>query len=341
MTPAIKQNYSLKELNTFHIDVKAKYFIEIGDLVQLKEFVKNGLSQFQSFFILGGGSNLLFINDFDGIVIYPKIKGIDLINEDNNDVYIKAMCGENWDEFVEYCVNRGYGGIENLSNIPGNVGATPIQNIGAYGVEAKDVIEKVKTIDVYTGKEVEFSNVDCKFGYRNSIFKNKLKGKYIVTEVIFKLSKRPKLVTTYGKVEEELKKLGERNVSNLRKAIIKIRDEKLPDHNIIGNAGSFFKNPEISIDQYNEFKKRFSNCPSYPLNNKKVKIPAAWLIQKGGWKGKREGDVGVYPKQPLVLVNYWNATGKQIFDLSERIKNSVYNKFGIKLEREVTIVNSY
>ncbi len=338
MNATIKHNYSLENYITFHINTFTKYFIEFNDKTEIIEFVKIEINKYPDYFILGGGSNLLFLNHFKGLVIHPNIKGINVINENDDFVFVEAKCGENWDEFVEFCVNKRYGGIENLSKIPGNVGAAPIQNIGAYGVEVKDVINKVIAIEMGTGKEVTFSNSECKFGYRDSIFKNKLKDKYIVTDVIFKLDKKHKLNTGYGKVMEELSKYKERNISTLRKAINHIREEKLPDPDKIGNAGSFFQNPVINNAKYENLINSFPSIPSFPVNNENKKIPAAWLIEQCGWKGKRVGDAGVYPNQPLVLVNYGNATGEQIFTLSEKIKESVFQKFSINLEREVKVI---
>jgi UDP-N-acetylmuramate dehydrogenase len=288
--------------------------------------------------ILGGGSNILFTHDFDGIVIYPDLKGHELVNQTEENVWIKAYAGENWDQFVAYCVGQNWSGIENLSLIPGNIGACPNQNIGAYGVEVKDVIESVETIDLQTGSIHKFSNVECQFGYRNSIFKNEAKNKYIITSVTFKLSKKQVFKINYDLVAEELKNFPEVNIASIRQAIINIRRRKLPDPSQLGNAGSFFKNPVVSLEIYGAIQSEFPNVPSYRVGELLVKIPAAWLIETCGWKGKRLGNVGTYDAQPLVIVNYGDASGNEIFDFARKIQESVLNRFGIDLEMEVSIV---
>ena len=334
----IKENYSLKNYNTFNLNAKAKYFIEFTKEDEIYKFLQNWDIRKMPFLVLGGGSNILFTHDYEGIILFPAFKGIEIIVEDENVVEIKARAGENWDNFVAFCVENGYCGLENLSLIPGNTGAVPIQNIGAYGVEVKDYIEWVEAIDIKNAIPVNFTKSACKFGYRDSIFKNELKGNYIITGVVFKLPKKHELITTYGTVEQELNKFNKKDIKALRQAIINIRERKLPDYRKIGNAGSFFKNPVISESFFTGLKKEFEDIPFFVTENSDYKIPAAWLIEQCGWKGKNNGDAGVFQKQPLVLVNYGEATGKDIYHLSEQIKNSVFNKFGIDLEREVMVI---
>jgi UDP-N-acetylmuramate dehydrogenase len=288
---------------------------------------------------LGGGSNLLFISDFDGWIIHPNIPGIGQINEDRNHIYIEAGAGEKWDDLVDFSVKYDLGGLENLSNIPGKVGASAIQNIGAYGKEAKESIHLVKGIDLSDGKEILFSNEDCRFGYRDSIFKNELKGKIVVTSIVFRLDKFPEYFLDYGTLKAEAEKLGKINLSTIRQAVINIRGLKLPDPEKLGNAGSFFKNPVVTRDFTDSLRVQYFHIPVYEtLQPDKVKIAAGWLIDQCGWKGFREGDAGVHKDQALVLVNYGKATGTEIYLLSEKIKKSVFEKFGVELEPEVNII---
>jgi UDP-N-acetylmuramate dehydrogenase len=331
-------NYSIKEYNTFGIDVKAKYFFEFTEIEELTTLLENQEFRKLQKLVIGGGSNLLFTKDFDGLVIYPQIKGIKIINETDNEIYINAGAGNDWDSFVEYCVSNGYGGTENLSLIPGNIGASPVQNIGAYGVEVKDIIDTVEALNIETNKIETLTNSDCKFGYRNSAFKNKLKGKYIITGVTFKLYKKPKFTTHYGSVDEKLKEYTEINISNIRKIIIDIRDSKLPDHKKIGNAGSFFKNPVIDKSKAESLKLKYPTMPLYHVNEKHSKLAAGWLIEQCGWKGKRIADAGVHKDQSLVLVNHGNASGNDIIKLANKIIASIKSEFDVDLEMEVNII---
>lgn len=333
----VQQNISLKPYNTFGIDVKANRFIEITDKLQLKAVLeKNSLP----LLILGGGSNLLLTKDFEGLVIKNNIKGIDILEEDNQSIILKVGAGENWHQFVMYCIEKGYCGIENLSLIPGNVGASPMQNIGAYGVEVKDVITKVEAISLTDFSVKEFENQDCEFGYRTSIFKTTEKGEYFITAVTFNLSKTPNLNTSYGAIEGELNERGISNptIKDVSDAVIAIRQSKLPDPLEIGNSGSFFKNPVVKESVKNKILENFEDAPHYPQADGTYKMAAGWLIEQCGWKGKRIGDYGVHDKQALVLVNHGGAKGSDIYQLSEDIIQSVQQKFNITLEREVNII---
>ena len=337
----IQEKYSLKNLNTFGVDVSAKYFAEVKDVDDLKyaiEFAK--INHFEILF-LGGGSNILFTEDFGGLVIKLNLKGIseEFLNE--NEVLVTAKAGENWHEFVQFCLSENYGGLENLSLIPGNVGTSPMQNIGAYGTEIKDTFEKCKVLNIETLEIEEFNKEECGFGYRDSIFKGEAKGKYVILEVTFKLStKNHQIKTEYGAIKNELDKLGIENptIQDVSRAVISIRQSKLPDPQILGNAGSFFKNPTIPLQQFTEVQNSYPQMPNYP-NGEMVKIPAGWLIEQCGWKGKQVGNVASHELQALVIVNKTgNATGKEIYDFSTMIIESVKDKFGIGLEREVNIV---
>ncbi|WP_332032567.1 UDP-N-acetylmuramate dehydrogenase [Kaistella sp.] len=337
----IQEKYSLKNLNTFGVDVSAKYFAEVKDVDDLKyaiEFAK--INHFEILF-LGGGSNILFTQDFGGLVIKLDLKGIseEFLNE--SEVLVTAKAGENWHEFVQFCLSENYGGLENLSLIPGNVGTSPMQNIGAYGTEIKDTFEKCKVLNIETLEIEEFNKEECGFGYRDSIFKGEVKGKYVILEVTFKLSrKNHQIKTEYGAIKNELDKLGIKNptIQDVSRAVISIRQSKLPDPKILGNAGSFFKNPTIPLQQFTEVQNSYPQMPNYP-NGEMVKIPAGWLIEQCGWKGKQVGNVASHELQALVIVNKTgNATGKEIYDFSTMIIESVKNKFGIGLEREVNIV---
>ena len=332
----MESNKSLLPYNTFRIDVKAKYFVEISSiddlnkLIQLDEFKSNNK------FILGGGSNLLLTKDFDGIVVRLGIKGISIL-EDSDDIYVEAGAAEVWNDFVQFNVDKGFAGIENLSLIPGTVGACPIQNIGAYGVEVKDTIYKVNAFHLASGELKSFSNEECKFSYRESAFKNEWKGEYIITSVVFKLSKTLNLKLHYGAIEEELSKRGISNptLRNVADVVSEIRVSKLPDPSTIGNSGSFFKNPIIEKSLFNTIQINFPEIVNYPTQDGKVKLAAGWLIEQCGWKGKQIGNVGTWKNQALVIVNHGGASGKEIFDFSELIISSVYERFGVKLEREV------
>lgn len=333
----IQENISLKKYNTFGIDVLAKKFVSINFLHELKEVV----STEKDIFILSGGSNMLLTQDINKLVVHINNKGICIDNQDDNFVYITVNAGENWHDFVLWCVNQNYGGIENLSLIPGNVGTCPIQNIGAYGIEVKDVITKVEALEIATSKLRTFSEEECKFGYRNSVFKNELKGKYIITSVSFKLTKKNhKLNTSYGAIESELIERGitKPNIKDISNAVIAIRNAKLPNPKEIGNSGSFFKNPVITKEHFLKLVEKFKNIPSYIISETEIKVPAGWLIETAGFKGKRFNDAGVHTKQALVLVNYGNASGKEIFNLAKKIQEEILNMFEIKLEIEVNII---
>ncbi len=336
----IQSNVSLKAHNTFGIDVMAKYLVEtttesdIHTLLQLPNF------QNTPKLILGGGSNLLFTQNFDGLVVKLELKGIEVINETDDYVWVKAGAGENWHDLVMYCVERNYGGIENLSLIPGTVGAAPIQNIGAYGVELKDTFVSLEAIDLVTGEMSVFTRTDCNFGYRDSIFKREAKGKYIITKITLLLNKTPIFKTDYGDIQKTLEQMGvkELNIKAISNAVVKIRSGKLPNPTELGNAGSFFKNPEITQKLFLHLSSLYPDIPNYPTKYGFVKIPAAWLIEQCGWKGRRVGNVGVHYKQALVLVNYGHGEGTEIKRLADDIVVSVQEKFGIKLSQEVNVI---
>jgi len=342
----IQENISLKPYNTFGIDAKARYFAAFDSLPALEEIFDSRLPTFDlptsdSRLILGGGSNILLTKDFDGMVLKNEIRGGEIVKEDADHIYIKAGAGENWHQFVLYCVKNNYAGIENLSLIPGNVGASPMQNIGAYGVEIRDVFYELEAFHKKGRRVQKFSLQDCAFGYRESVFKNKFKDQFAIINVTYRLNKKPAFHTSYGAIQQELEKMGVKDLSiqAISQAVINIRSSKLPDPKETGNAGSFFKNPIITKQHFNELKKQYDNIPGYATDNVHVKLAAGWLIEQCGWKGYRKNDAGVHAKQALVLVNYGNATGKEIFDLSEEIKQSVKKKFNVELEREVNVVN--
>ncbi|MFK5880082.1 MAG: UDP-N-acetylmuramate dehydrogenase [Flavobacteriaceae bacterium] len=333
----IQQNISLKQYNTFGIDAKASRFVSVNSIADLLEV----LSKEKDLFVLGGGSNLLLTGNLKTLTLHIDLKGIDIIEETENDVFVKAHAGENWHEFVLWCIENNFGGLENLSLIPGNVGTSPIQNIGAYGVEMKDCFHKLKAIEIATQKQRVFTKDECEFGYRNSVFKNELKGKYIITSVIFKLTKKNhKLNYSYGAIQTELEKRGieEPTIKHISEVVINIRNSKLPNPKEIGNSGSFFKNPVISNSKFKELKNKYQTIPSYQISETEVKIPAGWLIEKCDFKGKRFGDAGVHDKQALVLVNYGNATGQEIYALAQNIQQTVLDTFGIDLAIEVNII---
>lgn len=335
------ENFSLKPYNTFGVDAKARYFTEINNVEELKEALNFSVAQHLPLLFLGGGSNILLTKDFEGLVIKLNLKGIheDIINE--NEVLVTAKSGENWHEFVLFCLEKNYGGLENLSLIPGNVGTSPMQNIGAYGTEIKDIFVNCTVLNLENLQLETFNLEQCKFGYRDSIFKQEGKGKYVILEVIFKLTrKNHKIKTEYGAIQSELENLGIQNptIQDVSRAVINIRQSKLPDPKEIGNAGSFFKNPTIPLPQFEELKQKFPAIQGYP-NGDFVKVPAGWLIEQCGWKGKQIGNVASHKLQSLVIINATGkATGKEIFDFSTEIINSVKEKFGIELEREVNII---
>ena len=336
----IIENYPLLKLNTFGIDVKAKYFTSINTINELIEVTKTNVFKDLELLILGGGSNILLTKDFDGLVILNNIKGKEIIDQNQQSIFLKIGAGENWHELVMYCVDNGWGGIENLSLIPGNTGTAPMQNIGAYGVEIKETFLELEALEISSGKIVKFNNSDCEFGYRESVFKNKMKNQYIILNITLELKKNPVLNINYGDVKailesQNIKNPGIKEVSN---AIIRIRQSKLPDPKKIGNSGSFFKNPLVSLNQLELIKKKYPNVVNYEINENEFKIAAGWLIERAGWKGKKFNNYGVHEKQALVLVNYGLANGMEIFELSEKIILDIKDKFGITREREVNII---
>jgi UDP-N-acetylmuramate dehydrogenase len=332
----IQQNISLKPFNTFGIDVRARYFAVIDTISALQALLSQPDFQAMPKLILGGGSNILFTQDFDGLVIHNAILGIEVIRDTPETIDLKVGAGENWHDFVVYCIDHEYAGIENLSLIPGTVGATPIQNIGAYGVEIKDLIQAVHTISIDDHTAHLFENTDCQFGYRDSIFKNALKNKHIVTHVVFRLTKKPIFNVEYGAIRD---KLGNRplSIKAISDAVIAIRQEKLPDPRVIPNAGSFFKNPVIAHEKFLQLQKEYPHMPHFSDKAGYVKIPAGWLIEQCGFKGKRFDNTGVHAQQALVLVNYGNSTGGEIKVLSEKIQVAVMDQFHIALTTEVNI----
>jgi UDP-N-acetylmuramate dehydrogenase len=335
----IQENISLKTFNTFGIDARAAFYASFSNVNELVELMGNQ-SNILPVLILGGGSNLLFTDNFTGLVLKNEIKGIEKIQEDDDFVYVKAGAGENWHQFVVHCINNDLAGVENLSLIPGNVGATPMQNIGAYGVEIKDVFHELEAFHLQDKTIVKFGLTDCAFGYRESIFKRKCRDRFVILAVTYKLRKKPVFNTSYGAIEQELEKEGvqELSIKAISDAVIRIRSSKLPDPAVTGNAGSFFKNPQISGEQLQTLKNQFPAIVGYPLEDGSVKLAAGWLIEQCGWKGYRKGDAGCHPKQALVLVNYGHASGREIYDLSTEILESVKEKFGVQLEREVNII---
>jgi UDP-N-acetylmuramate dehydrogenase len=332
----IRENISLRRYNTFGIDVIAKSFCEFHSHDQLSEITSE--YEGKQMLVLGGGSNVLFTKNFEGLVLKNELKGIEIIQESSKNVLIKAGAGENWHQFVMHCIRQNYGGLENLSLIPGNVGASPMQNIGAYGVEIKDVFYELEAYHIRDKTTKTFSKDECKFGYRESVFKNIYKDQFIITSVTYRLNKEPVFNTSYGAIRHELENMEVEDLSldAISSAVINIRTSKLPDPRKLGNAGSFFKNPQVSMEKFLSLKDENAAIVAYP-QGKGMKLAAGWLIEQCGWKGYRKGDAGCYPKQALVLVNYGNATGKEIYELSEEIIASVKKKFGVELEREVNI----
>lgn len=333
------ENYPLKNHNTFGVEAKSRYFFEFTELEDLTEFLEGNRSwKDESVLLLGGGSNLLFVNDFEGLIIHPNVPGVQVVRETRNQVWLEVGAGEDWDRFVDYCVKSEYYGLENLSLIPGTVGAAPVQNIGAYGVEVKDFVDTVNGFDLKTMSAYSIPAEQCGFAYRDSIFKNELKNRFIVTSVIFRLEKFPEFKLDYGTLKAEVESRGELNPIHVREAVVAIRQSKLPDPAELGNAGSFFKNPVVDNELAEGLKAEFPTMPSYPAEEGKTKLAAGWLIEQCGWKGFREGDAGVHKLQALVLVNYGQATGQELFQLSEKIKASVAEKFGVELEPEANIL---
>lgn len=337
----MKENVNLQPYNSFGINATAKQFIEITDSEDLLKLIRRGLLKGQKTLILGGGNNILFTDEvFDGTVIRMNNKGIKQVVNEGNKVVVRVQAGEDWPSFVAQMVGKGLYGVENLAHIPGTVGAAPVQNIGAYGMELKDSFVQCEAINLENGKKRVFDNKECVFGYRSSIFKTMLRGQYVITSVDIQLSKQAELRLEYGNIKSYLEVKGIENptLQQLHDAICDIRDTKLPDPKKTGNAGSFFKNPVVDKTTFNTLKEKFQDMPSFTEPNGKIKIPAGWLIEQCGWKGLNEGNVGVYEKQALVLVNRGGCTGKDIVGLAERIEKSVNEKFGIKLQAEVNFV---
>ena len=336
----VRENISLKPFNSFGIDVKASHFASFQSMEELEELLTIGHHENKPPFILGGGSNILLKRDLDQWVLKNEMKGIEKLKEDDDFVYLKAGAGENWHGFVMECVKNNWGGVENLSLIPGNVGASPMQNIGAYGVEIKDVFVELQAFHRTDRELVRFNLEDCDFGYRESVFKQRYKDQFVLLNVTYRLRKQPIFNTSYGAIEEELRRMGVESLSiaAISQAVINIRTSKLPDPTIIGNAGSFFKNPEVDQGKFLSLKKDFPTVVGYPMADGKVKLAAGWMIEQCGWKGFRRGDAGCHERQALVLVNYGRATGEEIFALSEEILQSVSKKFDVSLQREVNII---
>lgn len=336
----LQKNISLKPYNTFGIDVKSSFFLEWNSIADVQEYAQDESLKSHKRLILGGGSNMLLTKDFNGLAIRNNILGRDIISENEEEVIVKIGGGEVWHEIVLWTISQGWNGMENMSLIPGSVGAAPIQNIGAYGKELKDLFVELEAIHLSDGMKRTFDLEDCHFGYRNSVFKNELKGAYLITSVTLRLSKKPEFNISYGTIQQELDKMGvsELSAKSISDAVISIRQSKLPDPKELGNSGSFFKNPIILESFYEEVKFEYPGLPSYPAGDNMVKVPAGWLIDQAGWKGKRVGNCGVHNKQALVLVNYGGATGQEIFQLSEDIIADVIQKYGIELEREVNVI---
>ena len=334
----IQENISLLPYNTFGIDKKAKYFVQAASEKNIKSVLLETKKLNLPLIVLGGGSNILLTKDLKAIVLKIELKGIKVIEENEDNILVEVGAGENWHDFVLHCIGKGWAGVENLSLIPGTVGASPMQNIGAYGVEIKEVFQQLTAIHRESLEEKTFDWNACRFGYRESVFKNELKDQFIICRVVFKLSKRPVFHTEYGAIKETLEKMGATvlNIKHISDAVIKIRQSKLPDPKIIGNAGSFFKNPTLSLSSYALLKQDYPTIPGFP-NKEGIKVPAAWLIEQTGWKGKTFGKIGVHIKQPLVLVNYGGSEGEDIKLLSQRIQESIKAKFGIELHPEVNI----
>jgi len=337
---AIQENVSLRPYNTFGFDVRARYFVSITSVEELQNLLRDPQWRTMPKWILGGGSNVLLTQDVEALVIQIAIKGIEQVDEDAQYVWLRAGAGENWHQFVLYCVENEYGGVENLSLIPGTVGAAPMQNIGAYGVEIKDVFEELEAVEIETGNVQKFDKTSCSFGYRESVFKRSLKDQYVITSVTFRLQKVPDFHIAYGDIQKTLEAMGTQELSlrAVSDAVITIRQSKLPDPAHIGNAGSFFKNPEVPKSTFEVLKTKYPTLPGYPVSDDVVKVPAGWLIEMAGWKGYREGAVGVHDRQALVLVHYGAGTGQQIKDLAYRVQASVEDTFGIRLSPEVNFM---
>jgi UDP-N-acetylmuramate dehydrogenase len=336
----ITTNISLKPYNTFGIEASSKYFTSVQSLDNIRELFESNEYKSNERLVLGGGSNLLITKNINALIIKNDLKGIEVIKETADSVFVKCAAGEVWHDFVMFCISKNYGGLENLSLIPGCTGASPMQNIGAYGVEIKDTFYELEAVHAQTGELKTFSNTDCEFGYRESVFKRKLKDQFIITSVTFQLSKQPVFHIEYGAIQQELDamQISDLSIKAISQAVINIRSSKLPNPKEIGNAGSFFKNPEVSDIEYKRLKAEFPHLVAYPLDNGHYKLAAGWLIEQSGLKGYRKGDAGVHKLQALVLVNYGKATGNEIYDLSTHVLQTVKTKFGVDLEREVNII---
>jgi len=334
----MRTDFSLRAFNTFRVEAAAARYIRFDSDHEIDDFLDRNALGGHRFLVLGGGSNLLFVDDFDGIVLHPLLKGMDVIEADSRHMWIRAMAGENWDDLVAYAVINGWGGIENLSLIPGSVGASAVQNIGAYGTEVKDVIEHVEALSIESRKKVTLLPKECGFGYRTSHFKGRWAGAFIVTAVVFRLNRQPDFVLDYPGVKAVVEDLGSVNLQTIRQAIISIRQEKLPDPAHVGNAGSFFKNPVIEGNTLARLRQQFPDLPHYPQGGDHYKLAAGWLIERCGWKGRHVGKAAVHHRQALVLVNLGGATGREILELSEQVSGAVQERFGIELAREVLVV---
>jgi UDP-N-acetylmuramate dehydrogenase len=336
----IQQNIPLRQYNTLGIDMLARYFAAFTSVDELGELIENNPNTGIAPLILGGGSNILFKDHVNGLVLKNDIPGLSIVKEDAGQVYVKAGAGEVWHKFVQFCLQRNWAGVENLSLIPGCVGASPMQNIGAYGVEIKEVFEELEAFHLHDREVHVFKASDCAFGYRESVFKGKYRNQYVILNVTYRLNKKPVFNTSYGAIEQELERMGvqELTIQAVSQAVINIRTSKLPDPAKIGNAGSFFKNPSVDATLFGQLKEQYPHIVGYPNADGTIKLAAGWLIEQSGWKGYRRGDAGVHEKQALVLVNYGHATGQEIYDLSSAIMKSVHDKFGVELEREVNVV---
>jgi UDP-N-acetylmuramate dehydrogenase len=336
----VEKHFSLKHYNTFGLNYNSDIFVSIKSESEAIKLFQNDKPVKKPVLILGGGSNLLFTSDYKGTIVHPEIPGITIEEKNTEYAIVSAGSGIDWDSFVGWTVENRLGGLENLSLIPGTVGAAPVQNIGAYGVEVKDTIELIRAVSVENGSIREFRSYDCNFGYRSSLFKTELKGKYLITMVYFRLQLRPVLNILYGSLSSEVARLGGPSIENVRNAVINIRQNKLPDPRVIGNAGSFFKNPVVDFSAAETLRKRYPTIPCYEDQTGRIKLAAGWLIEQCGWKGKRSGQTGVHDKQALVIVNYGGDTGEEILNFSEEIRKSVWYKFDVELEREVEVISS-
>lgn len=338
MSLNLQTNVCLTPYNTFGVEAYAQYFATYPTVATLQQLLTSSIAQAHPILHIGSGSNLLFTNDFKGLILHSHIKTIETLHETKTEILLRVGSGVLWDDFVAHCVAKGYAGVENLSLIPGQVGAAAVQNIGAYGVEIKDTIQAVETVSVATGEETKINQQACQYSYRNSYFKQEGKGEYIITYVLFKLHKRPDYHLHYHQLKKQVLENGDINLQNIRKTIIDIRNAKLPDPHTLGNAGSFFMNPIIERERYEQLKKQHPTLPAYPTDTDKIKIPAGWLIEQAGLKGKKFGNVGIYEKQALVIVNLGNATGKEIQETAQYIQQTIVRKFGITLTPEVNYI---